>query len=76
MKEINPEDLFLKIPEEEKLNEISTLFSEIRSYTFLVGAGISMDPPSCVPSARMFVNELFKYYAPKEEIESLSGLDS
>ncbi|MCJ7650078.1 MAG: SIR2 family protein, partial [Candidatus Lokiarchaeota archaeon] len=47
-----------------------------RSYTFLVGAGISMDPPSCVPSARMFVNELFKYYAPKEEIESLSGLDS
>ena len=76
MKEINPEDLFLKVPEEEKLNEISTLFSEKHSYTFLVGAGISMDPPSCVPSARMFVNELFKYYAPKEEIESLSGLDS
>ena len=76
MKEINPEDLFLKVPEEEKLNEILNLFSEKRTYTFLVGAGISMDPPSCVPSARMFVNELFKYYAPKEEIEYLSKLDS
>ncbi|MBY9003802.1 MAG: tetratricopeptide repeat protein [Candidatus Lokiarchaeota archaeon] len=76
MKEIYPKDLILKIPEEEKLDEILNLFSEKRVYTFLVGAGISMDPPSCVPSARMFVNELLKYYAPEKEIEVLSKLDS
>ncbi|HUW89102.1 MAG TPA: tetratricopeptide repeat protein [Candidatus Nanopelagicaceae bacterium] len=76
MKKTYPEDLILKVGEEEKLEEISNLFSEKRVYTFLVGAGISMDPPSCVPSARMFVNELLSYYAPEKEIEILSKLDS
>jgi tetratricopeptide (TPR) repeat protein len=35
-----------------------------------------MDHPSCIPSARMFVDELFRYYAPEEEIEKLSSLES
>jgi len=70
------EDIIIKISEGVKAPDFKDLFSETRMYTFLVGAGISMDPPSCVPSARMFVNELFKYYAPEEEIETLSSFES
>ncbi len=74
MNDIIQNNLILKVPKEEQNNEINNLFNEQQRYTFLVGAGISMDPPSCVPSARQFVKELFTYYAPKEEIEKLSQL--
>ena len=70
------EDIIIKISDGVKAPEFKDLFSETRLYTYLVGAGISMDPPSCVPSARMFVNELFKYYVPEKEIEALSSLES
>ncbi len=70
------EDIIITISEGFKAPEFKELFSETRLYTFLVGAGISMDPPSCVPSARMFVHELFTFYAPEEEIEKLSSLES
>jgi tetratricopeptide (TPR) repeat protein len=70
------ESSILKISKDDITSEIKNLFNEDQSYTFLVGAGISMDPPSCVPSARMFVKDLFKYYAPEEEIGMLSQLDS
>ncbi len=70
------EDIIIKISEGVNGLDFKELFSENRLCTFLVGAGISMDPPSSVPSARMFVNELFKYYAPEEEIENLSSLDT
>ena len=70
------EDIVIKISEGMKAPDFKDLFSETRLKTFLVGAGISMDPPSCVPSARMFVNELFKYYAPEEEIETLLSFES
>ncbi|HUW90290.1 MAG TPA: tetratricopeptide repeat protein [Candidatus Nanopelagicaceae bacterium] len=70
------EDIANKISEENQEEILKDLFSEKKVYTFLVGAGISMDPPSNLPSARMFVKGLFKYYAPEEEIEKLSSLDS
>jgi len=70
------EDIIIKISEGVKAPDFKELFSETRLCTFLVGAGISMDPPSCVPSARMFVQELFNYYAPEEEIEKLSSFES
>ena len=70
------EDIIIKISEAADAQDFKDLFPETKLYTFLVGAGISMDPPSCVPSARMFVNELFKYYAPEEEIEKLSSLET
>jgi len=70
------EDIMIRISEGVKGPEIKDLFSETRIYTFLVGAGISMDPPSGVPSAKMFVHDLFKYYAPEEEIEKLLSLES
>ena len=69
------EDYIIKLSNSE-IAQNATLFNEKRPYTFLVGAGISMDPPSNVPSARMFVSELFNYYTPKNEIDSLSNLDS
>ena len=70
------EEIIIKISEDGIAPDFKDLFSETRIYTFLVGAGISMDPPSCVPSARMFVHELFKYYAPEEEIETLSSFET
>ncbi len=70
------EDIIVKISDDIQAPDFSDLFTEKRLYTFLVGAGISMDPPSSVPSARMFVNELLKYYAPEEEIQNLSELKS
>jgi tetratricopeptide (TPR) repeat protein len=70
------DDIVIKIKDGVNAPEFEELFSETRLYTYLVGAGISMDPPSCVPSARMFVLELFKYYAPEEEIETLLSLKS
>lgn len=70
------EDIIIRISEGIKTPEFKDLFSETRLYTFLVGAGISMDPPSCVPSARMFVHELFTFYAPEDEIEKLLSLES
>jgi tetratricopeptide (TPR) repeat protein len=70
------EDITIKISEGVNAPEFKDLFPEVRLFTFLVGAGISMDPPSSVPSARMFVNEIFKYYAPEEEIEALSSLET
>ncbi|MFX0075729.1 MAG: tetratricopeptide repeat protein [Candidatus Hermodarchaeota archaeon] len=70
------EDSIIKISDGRNGPDFKELFSENRLCTFLVGAGISMDSPSCVPSAQMFVSELFKYYAPEEEIENLSSLDT
>ena len=70
------ENNIIKISDGSNGPDLKELFSENRLCTFLVGAGISMDSPSCVPSAKMFVSELFKYYAPEEEIGRLSALDS
>jgi tetratricopeptide (TPR) repeat protein len=73
---MNIENIVNDISGPEKTSVLNEIFSNNRLYTFLVGAGISMDPPSCVPSARDIVRELFEYYAPTEEIEELASLDS
>jgi tetratricopeptide (TPR) repeat protein len=70
------EKYIIKLSNTPDINQSALLFNEKRPYTFLVGAGISMDPPSNVPSARMFVRELFNYYAPKNEIDTLSKLEA
>lgn len=69
-------DHIIKLSNTDETSQYAHLFNEKHPYTFLVGAGISMDPPSNVPSARMFVKELFHYYAPKNEIDTLSNLES
>ncbi len=55
--------------------DIESLFTPKRNYTFLVGAGISMDPPSNMPSARQIVQSLLELCAPPEEIENLLSLE-
>ncbi|MFX0020762.1 MAG: tetratricopeptide repeat protein [Candidatus Hermodarchaeota archaeon] len=59
----------------EYKEDIESLFTPKRKYTFLVGAGISMDPPSNMPSARQIVKSLLDLCAPKEEIENLLSLE-
>lgn len=70
------EKSIIKLSNTAETVQCKVLFDEKRLYTFLVGAGVSMDPPSNVPSARMFVRELFNYYAPQNEIDTLSKLES
>ncbi len=45
-------------------------FTEKKKYTFLVGAGISMDAPSSLPSAVKIVRSLINLCAPEEEIQN------
>lgn len=59
----------------EYKEDIESLFTPKRNYTFLVGAGISMDPPSNMPSARQIVKGLLELCTPVEEIENLLSLD-
>ena len=44
----------------EYTEDIESLFTPKRNYTFLVGAGISMDPPSNMPSAQQILNGLLE----------------
>jgi len=55
---------------------IESLFTPKRKYTFLVGAGISMDPPTNMPSARQIVKDLLELCAPPEEVKNLLCLET
>ena len=55
--------------------KIEDLFLPNERYTFLVGAGISMDSPTNMPSAREIVKSLLELCAPSEELENLLTLD-
>ncbi|MEA3378662.1 MAG: tetratricopeptide repeat protein [Nanoarchaeota archaeon] len=50
---------------------IEKLFTINEKYTFLVGAGVSMNPPSNLSSARQIINTLLKYSSPPNELSSL-----
>ena len=54
---------------------IEDLFASERKYTFLVGAGASMDSPTNMPSAREIVRSLLSFCAPTEEVDNLLSLD-
>ena len=41
-------------------NDPGFLFDKVKPYTFLVGAGISLDPPSSLPSASEIVRNVLK----------------
>ncbi len=58
----------------EYKENIEALFTPKRRYTFLVGAGISMDPPTNMPSAIQIVKDLLELCAPPDEIENLLSL--
>jgi len=52
-----------------------TLFNAGDKYTFLAGAGVSMDSPTNMPSARGIVRDLLEMCAPPEEVENLLSLN-
>ena len=54
---------------------IEDLFIPERKYTFLVGAGASMDSPTNMPSAREIVRSLLSFYVPNEEFEEIFEID-
>ncbi|MHA1719807.1 MAG: tetratricopeptide repeat protein [Promethearchaeota archaeon] len=62
----------------EKTNKnINDLFEEGTKYTFLVGAGISINPPSNLPSAKSIIDVLLNSCIPLEELttsQSIKGL--
>ena len=64
-----------KIEFKEFDENITSIFSPKSSYTFLVGAGVSMDKPSNVPSAIEIVRNLLELSAPPEEVANLLALD-
>ncbi|TFF87680.1 MAG: tetratricopeptide repeat protein, partial [Promethearchaeota archaeon] len=54
---------------------ISSIFANREKFTFLAGAGISMDAPSNLPSARQIIRTLLEYISPDEEINNILQLD-
>ena len=54
--------------------KIRDLFKEDANLTFLVGAGCSVDPPSCLPSGRAMMNTIIEYTCAESEIESIKAL--
>jgi len=56
---------------------VNDLFDKGMDYTFLVGAGISMNPPSNLPSAKSIISVLLESCIPLEELpksQSIKGL--
>ncbi|MBN2151890.1 MAG: tetratricopeptide repeat protein [Candidatus Lokiarchaeota archaeon] len=56
--------------------EIASPFQQGEEYAFLAGAGISMDPPSNLPSAREIVRAIVETWGPEEERENLLGIEN
>ena len=60
---------------EKYLDKIEKIFNKTTKYAFLVGAGISLNPPSNLKTAKEIVKEIVKYCAPEEEVETILNLD-
>jgi len=58
----------------KSLENVKNLFDKQNDYTFLVGAGISMDEPSNLPHAREFIKVFIEKFAPEEEKDYLLNL--
>ena len=56
--------------------DLQSLFPADGNYTFLAGAGISMDPPTNLPSAREISRILVRLCTPEHYADELIGLDS
>jgi len=53
---------------------ITDLFKEDK-LTFLVGAGCSVDAPSCLPAGRKMIEDLIRYTCAESEIEKILDLE-
>jgi tetratricopeptide (TPR) repeat protein len=61
-------------PFEKLTSSAKELFPIDQNYVFLAGAGISMEPPTNMPSAIQMVQELFSLVLPDEEISKFQKL--
>ncbi|MHA1719639.1 MAG: tetratricopeptide repeat protein [Promethearchaeota archaeon] len=57
---------------EEKIN-LKDIFDTTQNLMFLIGAGVSMNPPSNLPSAKNISKTLLKYLIPSKYIEFVSN---
>lgn len=53
---------------------LSDIFSEKDQLCFLVGSGVSLDPPSCLPTGFQFTEKLLEKLIPKEEHQAVFEL--
>lgn len=63
-----------EIPLNENPITLDRLFNSQEKFAFLAGAGISMESPTNLPSARQIVKCLFECFAPQEEVSTLLEL--
>ncbi len=54
---------------------IKDLFNDKAKLTFLVGAGCSVDPPSCLPAGRSMMKAIINYTCAESEIEKILELE-
>lgn len=54
---------------------IGDLLNEMEEVTFLVGAGISVDTPSCQPAGRAMMDAIIDYTCDESEIEEIKGIE-
>lgn len=64
-----------KVFELESNEMLRSIFSQERKLTFLLGAGISMNPPSNLPSARQIVKDLISLFVPPQEISKILEIE-
>ncbi len=53
---------------------IKDLFTDHAKLTFLVGAGCSVDVPSCLPAGRAMMEAIIRYTCPESEVEKIIKL--
>jgi len=54
---------------------VKDLVNDDANLTFLVGAGCSIDPPSCLPAGRSMMEAIITYTCAESEIEKILELD-
>lgn len=54
---------------------IVDFFKKVKKMCFLVGAGCSVDVPSCLPTGYDMIEEIIKYTCPDSEISTILGLN-
>jgi len=55
-----------------KINDLITPEAKL---TFLVGAGCSIDPPSCLPNGKEMMKAIIEYTCAESEVDKISELD-
>ncbi|MHA1193019.1 MAG: hypothetical protein ACTSP9_12080 [Promethearchaeota archaeon] len=54
---------------------VRDLFTPDAKLTFLVGAGCSVDPPSCLPAGRTMMEAIIDYTCAESEIKKIKELE-